>query len=68
MARVTQIEPWLREILVCPNCHSALVDGEPGPGDQPAELRCTSAECGLIYRVDDGIPVLLIDEARRPEA
>jgi uncharacterized protein YbaR (Trm112 family) len=60
---VTQIEPWLREILVCPNCHSALADGPAGT----AELRCTSAECGLIYRVDDGIPVLLIDEARHPD-
>jgi uncharacterized protein YbaR (Trm112 family) len=58
---VTQIEPWLREILVCPNCHSALADG-------PDELRCTSAECGLVYRVEDGIPVLLIDEARKPTA
>ena len=57
---MAQIEPWLREILVCPNCHSDLADGE-GP-----VLRCTSAECGLVYRVDDGIPVLLIDEATRP--
>ncbi len=61
---MTTIEPWLREILVCPNCHSALAD-EVSPTGTP-ELRCTSASCGLAYRVDDGIPVLLIDEARPP--
>jgi uncharacterized protein len=56
---VTAIEPWLREILRCPSCHSALVD-EQGP--QGPELQCTG--CALAYRVDDGIPVLLVDEAR----
>lgn len=55
------IEPWLREILRCPACRSALRDetGASGP-----ELVCTGADCGLAYRVDDGIPVLLVDEAR----
>jgi uncharacterized protein YbaR (Trm112 family) len=57
---VTAIEPWLREILRCPACHSTLVD-EPGPEGGP-ELQCTG--CALAYRVDDGIPVLLVDEAR----
>jgi uncharacterized protein YbaR (Trm112 family) len=56
---VTAIEPWLREILRCPSCHSVLVD-EQGP--QGPELQCTG--CSLAYRVDDGIPVLLVDEAR----
>jgi uncharacterized protein YbaR (Trm112 family) len=63
---VRPIEPWLREILVCPRCHSSLEDDESLTGDP--ELRCMSASCGLIYRVDDGIPVLLIDEARAPSA
>jgi uncharacterized protein YbaR (Trm112 family) len=58
--RVTAIEPWLREILRCPSCHSALVDDQ-GPTGTP-ELQCTG--CTLAYRVDDGIPVLLVDEAR----
>ena len=58
-----QIEPWLREILRCPACRSELRDatGESGP-----ELVCTSGSCGLAYRIDDGVPVLLVDEARRP--
>jgi uncharacterized protein YbaR (Trm112 family) len=61
---VRSIEPWLREILVCPRCHASLADGESLTGEP--ELECTSEECGLIFRVDDGIPVLLIDEARAP--
>jgi uncharacterized protein YbaR (Trm112 family) len=56
-----QIEPWLREILRCPQCKSELADGT-GPGGP--ELQCTNASCALAYRVDDGIPVLLVDEAR----
>jgi uncharacterized protein YbaR (Trm112 family) len=52
------IEPSLMEILACPKCHSALRDTE-------TELACTNSECGLVYPVRDGIPVLLIDEARR---
>lgn len=58
------IEPWLREILRCPRCRSELRD-DTGPEGGP-ELVCTSDACGLAYRVDDGIPVLLVDEARRP--
>lgn len=57
------IEPWLREILRCPQCLAELDDAE-GPGGP--ELVCASQTCGLAYRVDDGVPVLLVDEARRP--
>ena len=57
---VTSIEPWLREILRCPSCRATLVDGT-GPEGNP-ELQCSG--CPLAYRIDDGIPVLLVDEAR----
>jgi len=57
------IEAWLREILRCPQCKSELVDGT-GPGGP--ELQCSNQSCALAYRVDDGIPVLLVDEARSP--
>ena len=58
---VPQIEPWLREILRCPQCRSKLSDGS---GPSGPELHCTNAECRLAYRIDDGIPVLLVDESR----
>jgi uncharacterized protein YbaR (Trm112 family) len=54
------LDPALLEIIVCPSCRGALaVD------DANSELACTS--CGLAYPVRDDIPVLLVDEARRPE-
>ncbi|HET7475560.1 MAG TPA: Trm112 family protein [Dermatophilaceae bacterium] len=55
------IEAWLREILRCPMCRGELTDaqGEAGP-----ELHCLADGCRRAYRIDDGIPVLLVDEAR----
>jgi uncharacterized protein YbaR (Trm112 family) len=51
------IDPRLMEIIVCPACHGALApDGE--------ELVCGG--CGNAYPVRDDIPVLLVDEARKP--
>jgi len=51
----------LLAIIVCPDCHGDL---EPVETPDGGELRCTS--CGLVYPVRDDIPVLLVDEARRP--
>ncbi len=51
------IDPALRELIVCPACHAALED-------VAEELVCTG--CGLAYPVRDDIPVLLVDEARQP--
>ena len=50
----------LLAILACPNCRAALRDDATA-----SELVCTSAACGLAYPVRDGIPVLLIHEARQ---
>lgn len=58
---VPAIEPWLREILRCPKCRSKLSDGS---GPSGPELHCTNAQCSRAYRIDDGIPVLLVDESR----
>jgi hypothetical protein len=30
------------------------------------KLHCTNAECGLVYAIEDDIPNMLIDEAKRP--
>jgi uncharacterized protein len=57
------LDPALLDIIVCPDCRGALAVDEaarPLP-----ELVCTA--CGLAYPVRDDIPVLLVDEARRPE-
>lgn len=51
------LDPELLAIIVCPACRGDLqAEGE--------ELVCQS--CALAYPVRDDIPVLLVDEARRP--
>ncbi|AXI77814.1 Trm112 family protein [Peterkaempfera bronchialis] len=57
-----KLEPFLLDILVCPQCRAPLTEADH---DGSPELVCTSADCGLAYPVRDGIPVLLVDEARR---
>ena len=54
-----RIDDDLLAILACPACRSPLVVDEPNQ-----ELVCTG--CALAYPVRDDIPVLLVDEARRP--
>lgn len=59
------IDPWLREILRCPVTQSELVDAT-GPDGQP-ELHAVEADPSgkrRAYRVENGIPVLIPDEAR----
>jgi phosphomannomutase len=56
-----RVEPWLRDILRCPQCRSKLSDGS---GPTGPELHCTNTACRRAYRIDDGIPVLLVDESR----
>jgi uncharacterized protein YbaR (Trm112 family) len=56
------IEPPVLEILACPDTHHA-----PLRYDAEAQtLTCT--ECGRIFEIRDDIPVLLLDEARLPDA
>jgi len=51
------VDSKLLEILVCPKCK-----GELRYDEQKDELVCE--QCKLAYEVRDGIPVMLIDEAR----
>ncbi len=46
----------LLNIIVCPGCGSALREKDGG-------LQCT--ECKNVYPVEDGIPVLLVDRAKK---
>jgi uncharacterized protein len=50
------LDPLLLEILACPQCKGEL---EYREGD--AQLVCHA--CKLVYRIEDDIPVMLIDEA-----
>lgn len=60
------LDPRLLEILCCP---ADLEDGTPCHGDLEPRvdgLRCRN--CGLLYPIVDGIPVMLQEEATRVEA
>ena len=48
----------LLEILVCPKCKTKVGLKPNGKG-----LKCTNAECGLVYPIKDDIPVMLVEEA-----
>lgn len=54
------VDPDLVELLVCPSCHGAIEYKE-----RRNLIICTA--CGLHYPVRDGIPIMLVDEATRPE-
>ena len=51
------LDARLLEILVCPKCK-----GELEYREEQAELVCQT--CRLRYEVRDGIPIMLIDEAK----
>jgi uncharacterized protein YbaR (Trm112 family) len=53
-----EISPKLLEILVCPMCKGELFYDK-----ENNELICDQSK--LAYKVIDGIPVMLIDEARK---
>ena len=52
------LDPTLLEIIVCPDCH--------GDARRRSARSWSASSCGLAYPVRDDIPVLLVDEARRP--
>jgi uncharacterized protein len=58
MEGASEIDPKLLEILVCPLTKGAL------RYDREAQ-ELISDEAGLAYPIRDGIPVMLVDEARR---
>ena len=51
------LDPWLLERLVCPATRTPLRYDE-----ERQEL--VSEEAGLAYPIRDGVPVMLIEEAR----
>jgi hypothetical protein len=55
------LDSALLEVLACPADHAELKVNE-------AEQQLVCTKCGLAYPVRDDIPVLLVDEAIRPES
>ncbi|MCH7921537.1 MAG: Trm112 family protein [Nitrospinae bacterium] len=51
------IDKKLLEILVCPKCKGEIRLNETEDG-----LICDA--CKLLYEIKDGIPIMLIDEAK----
>jgi uncharacterized protein YbaR (Trm112 family) len=53
------IDQDLLDILACPACKTSVkLDGE--------ELLCP--QCGRRYPIRDGIPIMLVEEARMPDS
>jgi uncharacterized protein len=51
------LDPKLLEILACPRCK-----GPVEPDDEHTALTCRA--CRLRYRVEDDIPIMLVEEAQ----
>jgi uncharacterized protein YbaR (Trm112 family) len=51
---MTTLDPFLLEVMACPQCK--------GPLEVGATLDCTA--CALSYPIVDGIPVLLVSDAQ----
>jgi uncharacterized protein len=62
VSEAESISPEFLAILRCPACGAALEQ-------RASTLQCLGAEgCGLAYPVEDGIPHLVVEEGRRPDA
>ena len=51
----------LKEILACPKCKGELEFREE-------EQKIVCKTCKLVYRIEDDIPVMLVDEAKPLES
>lgn len=58
--------PELLDLLVCPESRQPLVHLAPGVAGEGEYLLCPASR--LRYRVDGGLPVMLVDEAERLSA
>lgn len=54
------ISKELLDILACPNCKGDIRLNEAGDG-----LICD--HCKLLYEIKDGIPIMLVEEAKKIE-
>jgi uncharacterized protein len=54
------VDEKLLELLVCPNCKGEVVYKQA-----ESEIECVG-DCKYVYPVVEGIPHMLIEEARKP--
>lgn len=54
------VDQVLLDILVCPNCKGAIDYSE-----SEQTITC-KGQCKYVYPVRDDIPIMLIDEAKKP--
>ncbi|MFH1230778.1 MAG: hypothetical protein V1709_04700 [Planctomycetota bacterium] len=52
------IKKEVLNVLICPFCKSDCKQRD-------SDIICTNPECLCVYRIEDDIPVMLIDEANR---
>ncbi len=57
--QTSPISEELLKILACPACKVSV---------RLEDNKLICDECGRRYRIEDGIPVMLIDEAEQPES
>ena len=56
----TPLRQELLDILACPKCKAAVKqDGDA--------IQCQNPACRLRYPIRDGIPIMLIEEAKQTE-
>jgi uncharacterized protein YbaR (Trm112 family) len=52
------LDKELLEVLCCPECRGEVKE-------QGDKIICQNSECGLQYPIKDGIPVMLVEEAKK---
>ncbi len=60
------LDKQLLDILVCPSCHARVDYKDRADGDEDGiDGWLTCSGCDLVYPVRNGIPSMLIDEAKK---
>lgn len=57
------LDKQLLDILACPKCKGELEYKTDQDNDKNGQLICQ--QCQLLYRVEDDIPIMLIEDAEK---